>query len=211
MAETQQVRGRKVVFLRDFIDIDQPVKAVKDRLCSDEGWLLSIARQASEESRALYVGLCPPSSRPEHPVPVRVLLGRSTPAGTGCLVALRWEAIGLTGYVPVLDGNLELSPLDAEHCRLVLSASYRPPLGAFGDWVGDPALQRMAESLVRSFISLLACCCEEGPTPESPTPRTFHDPAPEDEVRARTQEAQPSGPPSAHRSARCPLFQLGGT
>ena len=46
-------------------------------------------------------------------------------------LGLRWEAMGVTGGLfPVLDANIRLSGEGGQSSRAVLTASYRPPLGA---------------------------------------------------------------------------------
>ena len=63
---------------------------------------------------------------------VRVTLGPPYNRGMAIVVPLSWEASSLSALFPVLDGEIEVASIDAEHCRLILSASYTPPLGEVG-------------------------------------------------------------------------------
>lgn len=48
-------------------------------------------------------------------------------------VGVRWEATGVTGGLfPVLDAEIRLSGTGSRGSRVMLTASYRPPLGAAG-------------------------------------------------------------------------------
>ena len=53
--------------------------------------------------------------------------------GTPMTLGVRWEAVGVTGGLfPVLDANIRLGGEGGQSSRAVLTASYRPPLGAAG-------------------------------------------------------------------------------
>lgn len=148
---------KPVAMVRAYVDLDVPVDTVSGRLRDDGGWLVPLADRATNDGEAVVVRLHPASIR-HLGVPVRVLVGedRKTPVGQLTLVPLRWEARTFSGLFPVLDGNLELTAAGPERCRLGLVASYRPPLGAVGEWLDGTVLHPVAQSTVRSFLRQVA-------------------------------------------------------
>lgn len=90
---------------------------------------------------------------------------------------IRWEAATLSGLFPILDGNLELSPVDETTCRLSLVASYRPPLDGVGRRLDRVAFHRVAESTVRSFLELLSARLQEAPVEQEGVVRDDPEPA----------------------------------
>lgn len=157
-------RPRYVAFLRDFVDVERPLDHVRQRLCVDAGWLLPLVDDAAHDGETLNVRLSPSSVGTDRlGVPATVRLGRCSEHGDAALIPIRWEARTLSGLFPVLDGNLELTPLDPQSCRIGLSASYRPPFEAVGQWLDRVAFHRVAESTVRSFLTRLASHVGGGP------------------------------------------------
>jgi len=71
------------------------------------------------------------------------------------VVGLGWQPSSFQALFPVLNGDIELAPIDGG-CRLTLSASYVPPLGEFGSHLDRALLHRVAQSTVRSFLSQVA-------------------------------------------------------
>lgn len=151
-----------VAFLRDFVDIDRPLDQVCKQLGGDGNWLVPLAGRAADDGATHNVRLSPSSARRRLGVPAKVRLDRCTEHGDTVLIPIRWEATTLSGLFPILDGNLELHALGTNACRLVLSASYRPPLDTVGEWLDRMAFHRVAESTVRSFLELVASSLGEG-------------------------------------------------
>ncbi|HMK97435.1 MAG TPA: hypothetical protein VK425_07805, partial [Acidimicrobiales bacterium] len=75
-------------------------------------------------------------------------------------LSIKWQAAERPALFPVLEGDLELVPLGADRSRLILSASYVPPLGELGRRLDRAVLHRVAESTVRSFLRRLASSLE---------------------------------------------------
>jgi ribosome-associated toxin RatA of RatAB toxin-antitoxin module len=67
----------------------------------------------------------------------------------------------LPDLFPVLDGELEVAPLDPERCRVTLTASYVPPLGEVGRQLDHALFHRVAHSTVRAFLDRVADSLEE--------------------------------------------------
>lgn len=152
----------KPVFLQDFVDVHRPVADVRQQFCRSGDWLAPLARQAGDDGDTLLVRIDPTPVGIGWGLEVRVRLGDCSPLGDGASVPLRWEASHLPSLFPVLDGDIELAPLGPDECRLVLRASYRPPMERLGRVLDSVLLHRIAESTVRSFLRRVADSLEAG-------------------------------------------------
>jgi len=71
--------------------------------------------------------------------------------------ALRWEATGVAGDLfPVLDADLSISPAGEHSTRLVLSGSYRPPLGRLGAALDRAILHHLADATIDALLHSIA-------------------------------------------------------
>lgn len=72
-------------------------------------------------------------------------------------VALRWETTGAAGGLfPVLDADLSISPAGEHSTQLVLSGSYRPPLGRLGAALDKAILHRVADATIHALLRSIA-------------------------------------------------------
>lgn len=144
------------VFLQDFVDLPVGSRQVGLQLARGGAWLAPLADQAVADGRDLLVRL----GRDRHPVGALVALhvqvGEALVRDDATVIPIRWEAARLAQLFPVLDGQLDIAPLDDRHSRVLLQASYRPPLDGVGRWLDGAVLHRVAESTVRSFLQLVA-------------------------------------------------------
>jgi hypothetical protein len=84
-----------------------------------------------------------------------VHVGKARDRDAGFVVPLRWSATGPTELFPVMEADLEISPLGARESQLRLSGSYDPPLGLLGRQLDRLLLHQLAEATVRAFLSQL--------------------------------------------------------
>lgn len=85
---------------------------------------------------------------------------------------LCWEATGRSGGLfPVLDADICLATEDAQHTRLGLTGTYRPPLGRLGAGLDKMALGQVAGATVRG-------CCATSAAPWPALPGADREPAP---------------------------------
>jgi hypothetical protein len=76
-------------------------------------------------------------------------------------LGVRWEAVGVTGGLfPVLDANIRLSAEGGQSSRAVLTASYRPPLGAAGAGLDRLLLHKVAAATIKTFLARVAGALE---------------------------------------------------
>jgi hypothetical protein len=91
---------------------------------------------------------------------VRIRLGRVHERGSTTVVPIGWESAVHPSLFPVLSGDLEITPLGEDTCRIGLSASYLTPLGELGRRLDRAVLHHVAQSTVRSFLGRLASSLE---------------------------------------------------
>ncbi len=104
-------------------------------------------------------------------VQFRDLMERNNSAG----FALRWEAIGSGGLLPVLDADITLSRSGWQATLLTLAGVYRPPPDSRGAEFDDAILRRVAAGTIRNFIDRVATgitghAAATGSGPASPGP-----------------------------------------
>jgi hypothetical protein len=129
---------------------------VRGSFVGDGSWFAPLATAAEKDGEALYFRVGPSWASGRATRTVRVSLGEPHDRGDTLVVPLSWESSELPSLFPRLDGDLQLVPLDKESCRVTLSASYIPPLGALGGRLDRALLHRIARSTARSFLLRLA-------------------------------------------------------
>lgn len=149
-------KRRLSVFIQDFVDVDRSASVVGERLADGDTWMAPLASAAGGDATSLFVRIGPQGLGDFVARTVLVRLGRPSARGDVVMVPIRWEDAQRPALFPVLDGDLEVAPLDVDRCRVVLSASYRPPLRTVGRVIDDALLHRVAESTVRSFLQRAA-------------------------------------------------------
>jgi hypothetical protein len=164
----------RAVFIQDFADISRPLGEVRalagigpsqgegavGGTSDDVAWLAALATAAEEDGESLLLRLGPAWAAGHLSRRVRLRLGAVRERGDGLAYSIRWEAAEHPSLFPVLEGDLELAPLGPDQCRLVLYASYVPPLGELGRRLDRALLHRVAESTARSFLRRLASTLE---------------------------------------------------
>jgi hypothetical protein len=80
-------------------------------------------------------------------------------------VALRWEVTGATGGLfPALDADIRLSREGPNQTRVVLTGSYRPPLGALGVQLDRLLLRTVAAATIRILLARIGAALEGAPS-----------------------------------------------
>jgi hypothetical protein len=131
----------------------------RDRLArlTHGGWLGRTSEQAFADGLARLAPAGPRGAALGLSRLVRVSVLEPVPRTDEMLLPLRWEATGPGGPpFAVLDANLQLSRCAGERTRLVLTGSYRPPLGSLGAPLDRAALDRAATATIRSLLARIA-------------------------------------------------------
>lgn len=167
----ERPRSPRPVFLSDYIYLQGEFLQLEKVLTDPEArWLDLVAarmtrkgvrpelggsgiptRQGRETVR--NIALMPLGSVPEIVRPlaaVTVFLPRRRERSV--VVPTEWRPVQLESLIPVLEGDLELTELDADSCRLAMNAVYRAPLGRLGLQLDRIAMGRLAESALRRFL-----------------------------------------------------------
>jgi hypothetical protein len=151
---------RQAIFLEDYLDVPLRPAAIEGRFLAGAGWLAPLAKTAEDEGETLYMRLGPLWGRGRIAREVRVRIRGTRYRGDASVISLAWEDALRPGLFPVLDGDLELSPLGDNSCRITLSATYTPPFGDLGADLDRALLHHVAQSTVRSFLRLIAANIE---------------------------------------------------
>ena len=139
----------------------RPFEQVRDRFVGDGSWFAPLATAAENDGEDLYFRIGPTWASGRARRTVRVSLGEPHERGDALVVPLAWQSCELPTLFPMLDGDLELAPIDADRCRVTLSASYVPPFGNLGGQLDRALLHRVARSTARSFLARLAKILED--------------------------------------------------
>jgi hypothetical protein len=95
---------------------------------------------------------------------VRVRTLEPVHIGGKTMVAIRWDATGLTGELfPALDAQLTLIPAGDDRCDVELLGIYRPPFGRAGKILDHAFLERVADSTIRAFLDQTAAILSPNP------------------------------------------------
>ncbi len=99
--------------------------------------------------------------------------------------AMRWEAAGPAGTLfPALDADIRLIAAGPDVTVLVVSGTYRPPLGNLGAGLDQAIMHRIAQATIRAFTHHIgAAIVKPAASPEaghtSPLPQPLPRPEPE--------------------------------
>lgn len=140
------------MFVRDFIEVPRPFEEVAPWLVRDASWLDPIVHDALKRANAPDQGVASDGSatRDGPPTAVHCVRGPVHVRTDSLVVSVRWDTNPPGGVLPVLDGDLEVAPLGQSRSQVSLSAQCQPSGRT------DPALQRVAEIAVRTFLEQLA-------------------------------------------------------
>lgn len=146
----------RAILIQDFADVAVPLGRIRGRFLSNDDWLVPLASAAQEDGEAITLRVGPGWAPDSVNRQVRVTLGLVHFRKSAVVVPLSWESVGLRSLFPMLDGEVEVTPLGPDSCRLTFSGSYTPPGGGFGARLDRALLHRVATSTVRSFLNKVA-------------------------------------------------------
>jgi hypothetical protein len=138
------------MFVRHSVHIDQPIAAVS-RLLTDSAhsWLPRLKDENVSEVGLRIAG-----------VPVRkkvtVEVGKAVSGASWAEVPMTWKATFAKPLFPVMDGKVELAPVDGRVTRLTVSGMYEPPLGKVGKRLDEAVMHKVAEATVKELAESIA-------------------------------------------------------
>jgi hypothetical protein len=144
------------VFVQDFQVVDIPFGLAAEVVETDAGNLLRAALLAAQEEAArLRMTVAPPGWPGVLAQRVQIRYQELRRVPDGALLSFGWAAERGLSLVPLLEGDLVVTPMGDPNTHLVLRGCYEPVTGAPG-WGVDPALaHRMAETVLRTFLDRL--------------------------------------------------------
>ena len=120
----------------------------------ESGWLSEVSDHAYAAGLSVLARAGPPGDFRGLAKTMQVRLSGPRERTTGVAYALRWEASGPAGGLfPILDADLSLVRVDADHARLAIVACYRPQPGVQIDRL---LLSRAARTTLQSVVDGLA-------------------------------------------------------
>ena len=168
LANTGIPRSPREMLVYDFILVSMPVAQVRQRLLhAVTGLWQRAAVAAYDEGEELLSRVGPRGPVPGLSKAVSMHVGDVRNRGEGFVMQLQWAATGPIELFPVMEADLEITPLGAQQSQLRLSGSYEPPLGAFGRRLDKLLLHQIAEATVRALLKQLvtALQAEQAPIP----------------------------------------------
>jgi hypothetical protein len=157
-----ETKKRTSCFVEDFVDVASPIESLCARFSGDGEWLAPLATVASQDGDNFQMRVGPSWAAGIVTREVNVTLWAPRKRGRALARSLTWTPNDWQFLFPLLDGDLELAPLDPDHCRISLAATYTPALGRFGVHVDRALLHRVAASTVRSFLTQLSSKLQTG-------------------------------------------------
>ena len=151
------------VFVLDERIIDVSIGVAQLRLASlaQGGWLNGASEAAYQGGMDYLARVGPFGDLPGASRLVRVQFVDPVYRDGAMTLGVRWEATGVTGGLfPVLDANIRLSGPGGQGSRVMLTASYRPPLGAAGAGLDRLLLHKVATATIGTFLARVTSALE---------------------------------------------------
>ncbi|HEY8863658.1 MAG TPA: SRPBCC family protein [Candidatus Dormibacteraeota bacterium] len=138
------------MFVQHSVHIARPIEECHATLVRDpRRWFPRLGEQATYAVGPKVAGVPFRKS-------VRVETGKPVKIGDYTEVPITWRATSIKGLFPVMDGKIELAPVDPDVTRLTVCGMYDPPLGRFGKHIDDAVMHRVAEATVKELAESIA-------------------------------------------------------
>jgi hypothetical protein len=142
------------MFIKYFLDLEDPYERVEAALLSDPGtWIPGEARAADDAGEQLLsdVGFAVTNG---HRLDKRVEIsfGQPVRAFAQARLPMSWSATGPARLFPSFEADLEVAALGPARTQISISGRYRPPMGAMGRVFDRALLHRVAEATVKDFL-----------------------------------------------------------
>jgi hypothetical protein len=142
------------MFIRYFLELEDPYDRVEAALLSDPGtWIPGVARAADDAGEQLLsdVGFAVTNG---HRVDkqVEISFGQPVRAFAQARLPMSWNATGPARLFPSFEADLEIAALGPARTQISISGRYRPPMGTVGRVVDRALLHRVAEATVKDFL-----------------------------------------------------------
>jgi hypothetical protein len=142
------------MFLRYFLDLDDPFDRVEAALLADPAsWVPGMARAAEDLRERLLADVgFPVEGEGRLDKEVEISFGEPYRSRARTRLPMTWKATGPQRLFPSLEADLEVAALGAIRTQVSISARYLPPMGPIGRALDRALLHRVAEATVRDFL-----------------------------------------------------------
>lgn len=138
------------MYVQHSVHIQHPVNACSDALAQGpRKWFPRLGGK-NESTVGVRIGGVPVRKR------VVVELGEPVKTSTWTVIPLTWKATFPQKLFPVMEGKIELAPVDKEVTRLTVSGMYQPPLGKLGEQLDEAVMHNVAEATVKELAQSIA-------------------------------------------------------
>ena len=138
------------MFVQHSVHIDRPIEGCTTTLArGPKRWFPRLGDKNQYAIGPRIAGL---------PIRKRVSVETGEPVTTGDWTGmpLMWKASFPERLFPVMEGKVELAPVDGLTTRLTVSGMYQPPLGRVGRQLDEALMHRVAESTVKELAESIA-------------------------------------------------------
>jgi hypothetical protein len=87
---------------------------------------------------------------------IQLLIGEPESTSTWAAIPIWWQPTFGRKLFPVMNGKLEVAPVDKDETRLTVSGMYEPPLGRLGRELDEVLMHRVAEGTVKELAETIA-------------------------------------------------------
>ncbi len=138
------------MFVQHSVHIDRPIEGCAATLArGPRRWFPRLGETSTYAVGPRVAGL-PLRKR------VTVEAGEPVKAGNWTEMPLTWKASFPQKLFPVMEGRVELAPVDGLVTRLTVSGMYDPPLGRVGRQLDEALMHRVAEATVKELAESIA-------------------------------------------------------
>jgi hypothetical protein len=138
------------MFVQHSVHIDRPIEGCASTLArGPRRWFPRLGEKSEYAIGPRIAGLT---------IRKRVTVDAGEPVRSGDWTGmpLTWKASFPERLFPVMEGKVELAPVDGLTTRLTVSGMYQPPLGRVGKQLDEALMHRVAEGTVKELAESIA-------------------------------------------------------
>lgn len=138
------------MFVQHSVHIDRPIEGCVSNLARGPRRWFPQLEDKNRYAVSLRIAGIPIRKR------VVVDAGEQVNEGTWTQVPIMWKAAFPEKLFPVMNGRVDLAPVDGRITRLTVSGMYEAPLGRVGKELDDALLHIVAEATVKELAESIA-------------------------------------------------------
>jgi hypothetical protein len=143
------------MLIRDFIEIPLPLEVAVAGVGDPAVWARVLEAEVSPEERTLFARFGIDGMFSHHGKVVEVQVGAPRRQPRGTIFDVQWQPVDGSRWFPVMQADVTLASLGANHTHVEFNGSYDPPGGAPGRVADRLVLHHVAEHAVRLVLTRL--------------------------------------------------------